>query len=60
MGETGIIDLTFILEAGGVLKGEGPISINYGRSFVRILILFRSWVLASSLVFGRLFYERKR
>ena len=34
VGDTGIIYITFILEAGGFLDGEGPRGFNHGHSFV--------------------------
>ena len=33
MGDTGIIDITFILESEDVLEGEVPISLKHVRSF---------------------------
>ena len=43
MADIGIIDLTFILEAEDVLKGEGPSRINRVRSFFVLLLLFIYW-----------------
>ena len=41
--ETGIIDITFTPEAEDVLGGEGTRVIKYGRYFVGLLLIFRSW-----------------
>ena len=41
MGETRILDLTFILEKEDVLDGEGTRGIKHGRPFAFFCLLFR-------------------